>query len=219
MMDEVGARNTGRLAIGVGVGAAGSAACLLTYFAAGGPFGTINDIGNAATGVLSAFLAWQLRGQIPGRLGHAAAGAAFIGAATTVVGSTLVVTGTTGFFLAGHVSSVGFAGIGAWLVVVNRRPGKAGAWPRRLRAAGLAAGLLMALGAVSAPGILLRLDDMATAPAWVYIGSLGWLGTYIVYPAWALWLGLVETRLVGRSPRRAVIASPEPSEVSTWTGR
>jgi hypothetical protein len=61
----------------------------------------------------------------------------------------------------------------------------------------------MALGVVTAPGILLRLDDVATAPTWVWIGSVGWLGTYVAYPAWAVWLGIVETRLAGRALGKA----------------
>ena len=28
---------------------------------------------------------------------------------------------------------------------------------------------------------------------------MGWLGTFVVYPAWAIWLASVETRLAGRS--------------------
>ena len=118
-MDDRSARDTGRLAVAAGAVAAGSAACLLTYFVIRGPFGTINDIGNATTGVLSAALAWRLRRQVGGRAGDAAVGAATVGAAITVLGSALVVSGTTGFFLAGLVSSVGFAGIGAWLVAAN----------------------------------------------------------------------------------------------------
>ena len=51
----------------------------------------------------------------------------------------------------------------------------------------------MAVGVVLAPGIPLRLDDMETAPAWVWIGFVSWLGTYVVYPAWAIWMGLAET--------------------------
>lgn len=42
----------------------GSAVSLATYFAVGGPFGAINDVGNAATGVLSAALAGRLRRRI-----------------------------------------------------------------------------------------------------------------------------------------------------------
>jgi hypothetical protein len=203
MMDDHGARDTGRLAGAVGVVAAASAVCLATYFVLRGPFGTINDIGNATTGVLSAALAWRLRHRASGRVGDAAVCSALAGAALTVVGSSLVVSGTTGFFLAGLVSSVGFAGIGAWLVVVNRNGAEAAWWPRRLRSLGVLAGALMAFGVVMAPGILLGLDDMGTAPAWVWVGFVGWLGTFIAYPAWALWLGISETRRAGRAVRVA----------------
>ena len=124
-MNEARYQDTGRLALAIGIAAAGSAVCLATYFAVQGPFGTINDIGNAATGVLSAGLAWKLRRQIPSRAGNVALGAATVGAGLTVAGSALVVSGTTGFFFAGIVSSVGFAGIGAWLVTLNRGDGMA----------------------------------------------------------------------------------------------
>lgn len=199
MMDDGRARDTGRLALAIGVVAAGSAVCLATYFAVRGPFGTINDLGNATTGVLSGWLAWRLRGLLPGRAGDIAVGAALVGAALTVVGSALVVSGTTGFLFAGLVSSVGFAGIGAWLVVANRSAGAVAAWPRRLRSVGLVSGGLMAVGIVAAPGIPLGLDDMTTAPAWIWIGFLGWLGIFVVYPAWAIWMGVVETHLADRA--------------------
>jgi hypothetical protein len=199
MMNDARDRDPGRLALVVGAVAAGSVACLATYFAVRGPFGTINDLGNATTGVLSGWLAWRLRGQLSGPAGGIAVGAALVGAAITVVGSALVVSGTTGFLFAGLVSSVGFAGIGAWLVIVNRSAGAAAAWPRRLRTLGIVAGGLMAVGIVTAPGIPLGLDDMVTAPVWVWIGSLGWLGTYVIYPAWAIWMGTVQTRLVRRA--------------------
>lgn len=195
MMNEARHQDTGRLALAIGIAAAGSAVCLATYFAVHGPFGTINDIGNAATGVLSAGLAWRLRRQIPGRAAKVAVGAAIVGAGLTVAGSTLVVSGTTGFFFAGLVSSVGFAGIGAWLMVLNKGDGMAAVLPRGLRSLGIAAGALMALGITVVPGIVLGLDDMATAPAWVWIGLLGWLGIFVAYPAWAIWLASVEARL------------------------
>lgn len=212
-MDDGRARDTGRLAVAVGAVAVGSAACLLTYFVVRGPFGTINDIGNATTGVLSAALAWRLRGQVAGRAGDVAVGAAAVGAAITVLGSALVVSGTTGFFLAGLVSSVGFAGIGAWLVVANRRFGGAAGLAPRLRSLGVVAGTLMAFGVLAVPGILLRLDDMETAPAWVWIAFLGWFGTFVVYPAWAIWMGSVEWRRAGG---QRSVSSDEG--VPTWTG-
>ena len=204
MMNEAGHQDTGRLALAIGIAAAGSAACLATYYAVQGPFGTINDIGNAATGVLSAALAWRLRRQLSGRAANLSVGAAIAGAGLTVSGSALVVSGTTGFFFAGLVSSVGFAGIGAWLVVLNKSDAMAAVLPPRLRSLGIAAGALMALGIAAAPGIVLGLDDMAAAPAWVWIGLLGWLGIFVAYPAWAIWLGIVETRL-----DRQAIAVPD----------
>ena len=198
-MDEARAKDTGRLGIAVGAVAAGTAVCLATYFVVSGPFGTFNDVGNAATGVLSGWLAWRLRRQVDSPAADAATGAALVGAAITVVGSALVVSGTTGFLYAGLVSSLGFAGIGAWLVVVNRSQAVAQRWPQALRRVGLVAGLLMMFGVVMVPGILLGLDDLATAPAWVWIGFVGWFGIYVAYPAWAIWMGIVETRLAAHA--------------------
>src|SRR4029078_11446369 len=103
----------------------------------------------------------------------------------TVAGSALVISGATGFFFAGLVSSVGFAGIGAWLVVLNRGDALAAVTSRRLRSLGIAAGSLMALGIAAAPGVVLGLDDMAAAPAWVWIGLFCWLGIFVGYPALA----------------------------------
>jgi hypothetical protein len=218
-MDDAHTRDTGRLVIAVGVVAIGSAACLATFFAAGGPFGTINDIGNATTGVLSAVVAWRMRSRISGRRRDVAVGAALAGAAVTVIGSALVVSGTTGYFLAGLVTSLGFAGIGAWLVALNRGAPQETAWPARLRSLGVIGGALMALGVVAVPGIALRLDDMATAPGWVWIALLGWLGIYVIYPAWALLAGTVETR---RSDRQSTDGrrrhAGEGEEVRSWTG-
>jgi hypothetical protein len=182
-------RPAGRLATAVGVVAAGSTLLLVAFFVAGDPFGALNDTGLAVTAVLSAVLAWRLRRLAAGRLGNLAVAAATAGAAITVVGSVLVMSRATGFFLAGLVSSVGFAGIGAWLMILNRSDGAVAGWPARLRSLGVLAGALMAVGVVMAPGVVLGLDDMATAPGWLWIGQLGWLGTLVIYPAWGIWLG------------------------------
>ena len=144
-------------------------------------------------------MAWRLRRHVAGGASDLAVGAALVGAAITVVGSALVVSGTTGWFYAGLVSSVGFAGIGTWLMVLNRSGGEVAAWPGRLRSIGVAAGALMAVGIAAVPGILLRLDDPATAPAWAWIGSVGWLGIYVVYPVWAIWLSTVDAGVVSRA--------------------
>ena len=113
------------------------------------------------------------------------------------------------------MSSVGSAGIGAWLIVANRSEGAAVAWPRALRRVGIVAGALMVAGIVAVPGIALRLDDMATAPAWVWIGFLSWLGMYVVYPAWAIWMGIVETRRQAAAP--AAPAGIGGGRVTDWS--
>jgi hypothetical protein len=197
MMDDGRTRDTGRLALATGLVAVGSAVCLGTYFAVGGPFGTINDVGNAATGVLSGVLAWRMRRQVTGGVGAAAVGAAVVGAVITVAGSSLVVSGTTGFLFAGLVSSVGFAGIGAWLIVLNRSRDQIVAWPGALRTVGVIAGALMAAGIVTMPAIPARYDDMDTAPGWIWIGFVSWFGIYVVYPAWAIAIGRFEIRRAG----------------------
>jgi hypothetical protein len=75
MMDQVNTRDTGRLAVAVGAVAGASAACLLAFYVVRGPLGTLNDVGNATTGVLSAVLAWRLRRMVPGRAGDVVLGA------------------------------------------------------------------------------------------------------------------------------------------------
>jgi hypothetical protein len=32
----------------------------------------------------------------------------------------------------------------------------------------------------------------------VWIGFVGWLGTYVAYPAWAIWLGIADSRAGSR---------------------
>jgi hypothetical protein len=72
-------RKVGHLAIGLGVVSLASVARLGVLFLVGDPFGTVNDLGNAAVGILSAALAWTLRGRVGAATfgtGVAASGAA-----------------------------------------------------------------------------------------------------------------------------------------------
>src|SRR4029079_13153870 len=96
---------------------------------------------------------------------------------------------TTGFFLAGLVSNVGFALVGLWLIGLNRRLASDETLPRPLATLGVSWGVVMALGLASIPGIVLGIDYMASAPGWIWIGSVGWIGTFVLYPIWALWFG------------------------------
>jgi hypothetical protein len=171
----------------VGLIAIASFVSLITFFLVGSPFGALNDAGNAVTGILSGVLALRLASVR--RTGMGIAALAVTGAAVTVVGSWLVMTDTTGFFLAGLVSSVGFALIGAWVLGftagVDLESG--------LRSLGWVAGGAMLVGLIAVPGIILGIDDMADVPAWLWTFGISWLGTYVLYPAWCLWLGRVHT--------------------------
>lgn len=153
-------------------------ACLLAFYAAGEPFGILNDIGNAALGVLSLVLARRLPAPIPAQADIGSAlvrrglllAAAAVGAALTVVGTVLVLSGVTGFYLAGLWSSLGFALIGIWLIGVR----------------GVLPGVVMLLGLVGIPGILMGLDDMNNVPPWTFVAGLSWAGTYLLFPTWSL---------------------------------
>ncbi|WP_238163030.1 hypothetical protein [Kribbella capetownensis] len=172
------------LALVHGLVGLGSCLCLIVYFTAGGPFGAINDAGNGLFAVLSAVLAWFWQ-YSDARTQGVLVGTATLGAAIAVVGSILILTDATGWFLSGLVSSAGFAVIGIWLVAVNRGAAD-DPLSRRLRRSGLIAGVVMLLGFVSAPGIFMGLDDADTAPAWTYLGGFGWAGTYLLFPVWSL---------------------------------
>ncbi|RZT17692.1 hypothetical protein EV649_5249 [Kribbella sp. VKM Ac-2569] len=170
------------VAITHGVVGLTTCACLIAFFAVGGPFGTINDLGNAVFGVQSLALARFLAAPSHRFL---LLGVAVVGAILTVVGTVLVVTEVTGFYLAGLWSSFGFALIGLWLVAVSRHG------PTRLRRSGVVAGGVMLLGLVGVPGIPMGLDDMDNAPAWTFVAGVSWAGTYLLFPVWSL-------RLAGR---------------------
>jgi hypothetical protein len=155
--------------------AVASCASLLLFFSVEGPFGTLNDAGNAMLALLCAALALVLHR--PGRLGVTVL--ALMGTAAACVGSFLVMTDTTGYFLAGLVSAFGFALFGVWLMVVARSHTVPS--PRL----GQSAGAVMALGLINLPGILKRLDDQDAAPAWLLAAGVCWSGTYLLLPLWA----------------------------------
>ncbi|MEU4606040.1 hypothetical protein AB0F43_23890 [Kribbella sp. NPDC023972] len=167
----------------------GTAVCLAVFFAIGGVFGPVNDVGNALLGVLSAVLAWSIR-----QAGAAAVALAGVGSAITVVGSVLILSDTTGYYLAGLVSSAGFALIGGWLIAVNRRLAGTDRSASRLPLLGTIAGAVMLIGLIGVPGIPAGVDDMDTAPAYTYIAGFNWLGTYVLFPTWALLVSRMRER-------------------------
>ena len=157
------------------------------FFIFGGPFGTLNDIANATVGILSAVLAWQWFLIAPkSKSGRLAVAAAVVGAGVMTIGSVLVMFDVTGWYLAGLLSAVGGALIGWWLLAANRVGAHAPKLPPRLLWLGVAAGSVMLLGLLAIPAVLGGVDDWESAPWYVTIAQLNWLGTYLLYPAWCI---------------------------------
>ncbi len=87
-----------------------------------GPFGTLNDICVALGGILSGGLAWKM---YPTHRSHAphesrfALGLGLVGAVLVPIGSALVIFNVTGWFLAGLVTTFGYALLGLWLASLS----------------------------------------------------------------------------------------------------
>ena len=164
---------------------------LVVYYAVGGPFGTLNDLANALVGILSAVLAAQTA-----RIGvhSAAVAAAGAGGVLMVVGSWLVITGRSGWVLAGLVSALGAALVGAWLLALNVAVARTGTLPVGLTRLGSVSGAVMLLGVLVIPEILARSDTWEDLRWFGIAGFVGWLGLYLGYPVWCAWL----VRLVGQ---------------------
>jgi hypothetical protein len=181
-----GDATTGSVAIALGAVTVATFVVLLAFFVWGGVLGPVNDAGNALIGILSAVLAILLHRGV-GSVGGVVA--AVIGAGFVIAGSWMVMTATTGFILAGFVSSIGFGLIGMWLASVAWSPTAEGWAPGLRRLARVAAALMVVGATVAVPGTLMGVDAYAGMPPWLWLFSLSWIGTYLVYPAWAIAFG------------------------------
>ena len=181
---------TGTLADGVrgvaivtGLASVLAMVALLAFFTVGAPFGGLNDILNGVVGVLSGILAIMVYRTAGGSAGLV--GLAVAGAVITVIGSWLIVSGTTGFVMAGNVSAAGFGLIGAWLLHANASALGA-ALPRLQSRVGVVAGAVMLVGVVAISGVVTGVDSVAAEPWWITLSGASWLGTLLLYPAWCL---------------------------------
>ena len=173
-----------RVALITGVLVVLAGVAIVLYFSVGGRFGAVNDTLNAAfatTSGLLALLTMRRTGEVVDTL---AAAVGVLGAAVMVYGSYLILSDSTGWFLAGVVSAVGGGLLGLWLVLLNRPV--AGATPSLVRTMrlGRIAGAVMGLGLLGVGAWVSGVDDWTAAPWYVQLGLLGWIGTYAVYPAW-----------------------------------
>ncbi len=161
---------------------------LIIFYAVGGPFGFLNDVANGLIGLLSLALAWLWVRNRRGGWSTLAIACAVLGAIVMVLGSLLIIVDITGWYLAGLVSSVGSALLGIWLLIANCLHRSAPELPRGLILLGMTTGIFMIIGWLALAGVIAGIDDPQLAPLYVNAGLLNWMGTYLLYPIWCLWL-------------------------------
>jgi hypothetical protein len=185
-------RNLGWLAIALGGVILLGDVSLILFFTIGGFFGTLNDLCIAFAAILSALLAWILypanRAYSP-RLSQSLLTAALVGALVASIGSAFVIFDVTGYFLAGLMNFFGYGLVGLWLLGLNYSAPRRSGWPRRLVQFGLVSGASMAVGLLTGPGIVGRVDNPELAPWFVYVAPVASLGWLLLYPIWSIWLG------------------------------
>lgn len=182
----------GWVALGTGIAVILAVLTLILMYTVSMSFGAVNDVLNGIFGVFSAVLAWMLSAKPRAKsplLSHIALALAFIGAIVSIIGSVLILYGFTGFFLAGLYSALANALIGVWLLAFCYSMQRSPALPQRLISFGFVVGACMALGLIGIPGIVARIDSMDSMPGYLYVALFGWLGTYVLYPLWTIWLG------------------------------
>ena len=182
----------GWMAIASGIACILAIVLLILFFTVGQPFGTLNDIFNGITGVSILILAWMLYAEHHAKspmLSQIALVTALVGAIVVVIGSILVIFQITGWVLAGLYTGAGNALLGLWLAMFCYSMQRSGILPHNLLVLGLVVGACMTLGLFLIPGIFARIDSMESPPWNLYLGFLEYLGVYILYPIWAIWLG------------------------------
>jgi hypothetical protein len=182
----------GLVALGTGISVILAVLFLTMMVTVSMSFGAVNDVFNGINAIFSAVLAWMLfakyHGKLPG-MNPIALTLAILGAIVSIVGSVLILYGFTDFLLAGLYSGLGNALIGLWLVAFCYSMQGSDVLPHSLISFGFVVGAFMALGLIGVPGILARIDSMMFMPWYLYIALFGWLGTYVLYPIWTIWLG------------------------------
>jgi hypothetical protein len=182
-----------RIAVATGISGLLGLVFITLFFTVGQPFGTLNDIFIGLTGILSAVLAWMLYprhyAQSP-ILSQLALGFAIIGALVIVIGSILVISGTSGWYLSGLYMAAGNALIGLWLLALNYSSWHGTPFPFSLVIFGLISGVILVLGLVAIPDIFRGIDisgfKLTPVNAIWWTSALGWL---VLFPIWCFLAG------------------------------
>jgi len=192
----------GWVAIVAGVSAILAIIFLILMYTVNQSFGRVNDVFNSVIGVSSAVLAWMLYAEHHAKsplMSQIALTLAVVGAIFTIVGSILIIYGYTDFVLAGWYTGIGYALIGLWLVAFCYSMQGGDTLSHNLIVFGLVVGVFMAFGLIGIPGIFAGIDSIESMPWYLYIAFFGYLGTYILYPIWTIWLGR-NLLLIGNVP-------------------
>jgi hypothetical protein len=183
----------GRVAIATGISGLLGLVLIALFFTIGQPFGTLNDIFIGLTAILSVVLAWML---YPGHhtqspiLSQLALVIAIVGGLVVIIGSVLVISGTTGWYLSGLYMAAGNAMIGLWLLAINYSSWHGTPFPFGLVLFGFISGVILALGLVAIPDIIRGIDTsefkITTVNVIWWTSALGWLA---LYPIWCILAG------------------------------
>jgi hypothetical protein len=155
-------------------------------------FGRVNDVFNSVIGISSVVLAWRVYTEYHAKsplMSQIALALAVVGAIFTIIGTILIIFSFTNFVLAGWYSGIGYALIGFWLAGFCYAFLHGDALPHNLVIFGVVVGVFMAIGLLGIPGIFAGIDSMESMPWYLYVAFFCWLGTYIMYPIWTIWLG------------------------------
>ncbi len=157
--NDVSSVLVGQVAIVTGIAGLLGLVFIILFFSGIGLFGTLNDIFIGVTALLSVVLAWLLLSRLTLQPRFLALGlvlVATLGALVVVLGSVLVISKTTGWFLAGLYMAAGNALIGLWLIGFSLSARGGTLLPQNLVTFGLITGVILAFGLAAFPGILQR---------------------------------------------------------------
>jgi len=195
-----------RLATTIAVVGLVNAVTIVLMYTVAGFFGPVNDLGVGTAGIMLAVLAWRLAPAARrSSLNLATAGvvAATAGATVVALGSLLVLTGRTGWFLAGHVTMLGYAVLGPWVIGINVVARRDAWWPQPQTTLGLVAGVTMLCGWFAIPAILSGLDTPGRVPWYVTVAYIGGVGWFLLLPVWCFRLGQLTPWVAAATPAAA----------------
>jgi hypothetical protein len=190
--NRMSSSTAGLIAWAAGISTLLATLLIIAFYTVGGPYGTLNDIFNGVAGILSGLLAWMLSAQFLSTsswMRQVAPILAAIGAVVVVIGSILIIFDFTGWMLAGWYTTVGNALIGIWLFLFSYSGRQSNLLPHNISTFGSVVGAIMSVGIIAIAGILTGVDSEESVPVYLNLAYLGYVGTYLLYPAWAIWLG------------------------------